>query len=278
MANVLITGCSSGFGLLSALEFARKGDNVFATMRDTSKAGELERARDEEKLSITVLPLDVLDDASVTKAVADAIASAGSIDVLVNNAGAELRSPIELATDEEVKWQFDTNVFGLLRVVRAVAPLMRERGSGAIINVGSLAGLVAAPYAGLYSASKHAVEAITEAMHYEMSPFGIRVSVIQPGAFDTGFGSRAREAAAFTSGSPYSERAEKFAEAFGKLRAGPPQDPQDVAKAIYEAAYREGPKLQTLVGADANMIAGVRKAMDFEGFEQTMRKTLDWWD
>jgi NAD(P)-dependent dehydrogenase (short-subunit alcohol dehydrogenase family) len=280
MANVLITGCSSGFGLLSALRFARNGDTVFATMRNTGKAGELERIRDAEKLPITVLQLDVLDDASVTRAVGEAIAAAGKIDVLVNNAGMELRGPIELADDDEIKAQFETNVFGTLRVIRAVVPAMRERGSGTVINVSSLAGVVVPPYGGFYAASKHALEAITEAMHYELSPCGIRVASIEPGAFPTNFRSSIVSARRFTKDSPYYERFERFQASLDKLThpEGAPADPEDVAKAIYEAAYSESPRLRTIVGNDAKLISTVRKQTDFEGFEQAMRKTLDWWD
>lgn len=276
MARVLITGCSSGFGLLSALRFARNGDTVFATMRDTTKAGELERARDEEKLPIQVLQLDILDDASVKKAVA----AAGRIDVLVNNAGMELRGPIEAAEDDEVRAQFDTNVFGTLRVIRAVLPAMRERGSGTIINVSSIGGVVASPYGGFYSASKFALEAISEALHYEVAPYGIRVAVIEPGGFQTNFRSNIRDARAFTPDSPYYDRWQRFQASLDKLirPSGEAADPDDVAKAIVEAAYTESPKLRTLVGADAQFIAGVRRSTDFEGFEQAMRKTLDWWD
>lgn len=274
MANVLITGCSSGFGLLAALHFARNGDTVFATMRDTSKAGELERIRDAERLPIQVLHLDVLDESSIVKAVA----AAGRIDVLVNNAGFEIRSPIELADDDEVRRQFDTNVFGLLRVIRAVAPQMRERRSGAIVNVSSLAGVVAVPFAGLYSASKHAVEALSETLYYEMHPFNVRVAIVEPGAFQTSFDDNITRARRFTEDAPYYDLMERFEKSRGVLNTGEPPDPNDVAKAIYEAAYTESPKLRYLVGADAQMIVGVRKATDFEGFEQAMRKTLDWWD
>lgn len=279
MANVLITGCSSGFGLLGALKFARGGDTVFATMRTPSKGAELEKARDAERLDLRVLPLDVTDQASIDKAVAE-IEAKGGVDVLVNNAGYELSSPIELAQDDEVRGEFDTNVLGILRTVRAVAPHMRARGRGSVINVSSVAGIVAPPFGGWYAASKHAVEAISEALYYELKPFGIRVAVIEPGAYETGFGGNITPARNFTVDSPYRAAYDNFQQAMGRLREGPAtgNDPQQVADAIYDAAYTEAPKLRYICGADANMIATVRRATDFEGFENAMRQTLDWHD
>ena len=133
----------------------------------------------------------------------------------VNNAGIELRGPIEECSDDEVLVQFDTNVFGLLRVVRAVLPVMRAQGSGVIVNVGSLAGLVARPFGGLYSATKHAVEAITESLHFECAPFGMRVAVIEPGQFETELLNNAITAAEFTDDS-------HLQGGVGSLRRSPP--------------------------------------------------------
>lgn len=277
MANVLITGCSSGFGKLAALHFARKGNTVIATMRDTKKGAELERTAADEKLTLSLGQMDILDDASVTRAVADAT-RIGPIDVLVNNAGMELRSSIEDANDAEVRRQFDTNVFGTLRVIRAVLPGMRARKSGTIVNVSSVTGIVPPPYAGFYAASKHALEAITEAMHYELSPFGVRVVLVEPGAFQTEFSNNAFDAARFNETSPYWDHAQRFQEALsGLLRPGGASgDPDDVAAAIYDAVHDAQPKLRYVVGADANMIIGVRKQTDFEGFEHAMRTAMNW--
>lgn len=274
MASVLITGCSSGFGLLTALEFARKGDHVFATMRNVAKASALEKIRDAEKLPIEIVQLDILDDASV----AAAFAKAGQIDVLVNNAGMELRSPIEEASEAEIRKQFETNVFGTLRVIHAVLPAMRARGSGTIVNLSSVAGIVGVPYGGYYSATKHALEAITETMHFELSSFGVRVISIEPGAFRTELGSNAFTAARFDEKSAYWGLSERFAAARTKLAPaeGVPSDPADVARAIYDAVHDETPRLRYLVGADAQLIGAVRKQTDFEGFEAAMRQTLDW--
>ena len=275
MANVFITGCSSGFGLLTALRFARAGDPVVATMRTPARApAELTGPITKERLPITITRLDVCDPASIETAVHDA----GPIDVLVNNAGIECRSSIEDADDAEVHKQFETNVFGTLRVLRAVLPQMRARGRGTIVNVSSIAGLVARPFGGLYSASKHALEAITEALHFEVQPLGIRVVLIEPGSYGTRLLDNAYTAARFTSSSPYWPTSERFEEALAVLREGTGgmQDPQEVADAIHAAVHDRQPKLRYLVGRDAQMIATAYQQLDFEQFEQAMRQSMRW--
>lgn len=279
MAVVLITGCSSGFGLLAALQFARKGDTVYATMRNTSRAGELEQAKQAESLPIEVAPLDVTDDESVASAVHQIIGKAGRIDVLVNNAGIGGQGPIEETDIEEAKEVFETNFFGALRVIQAVLPHMRKQRSGTIVNVSSLAGRVAPPFEGIYSASKYALEAATEALYYEVHPFGVRMLLIEPGGFETSFGNNRRVARRFTEGSPYQEFHQRFEQAMTRLPGRDEHaDPQVVAEAIYNAVYDEEPKLRYLVGQEAEMIGGLRKQMDDAQFEQTMRQALDFWD
>lgn len=275
--NVLITGCSSGFGLLSALEFARNDDTVFASMRNLAKSGDLEKAAAAEGLSVHIAQLDVTDPQSITRCVDDIIAKAGSIDVLVNNAGVELQCPVEEATDEEVQWQFDTNVFGTLRVIRAVVPHMRAQKRGAIVNLSSVAGVVGPPYSGLYAATKHAIEGFSEALHFELQAWNIRVSLIEPGLFETNFGSNIRMAAAWNEQSPYWERFQKFMTARAKL-APEPQDNRIVAQAICDAAYSEAPQFRRPAGADAALVTGAHKSLTFEAYENAMRQTLDWWE
>ena len=279
MATVLITGCSSGFGKLSALHFARKGDTVFASMRNIAKADELEQAKQAEGLPIEIVQLDVTDDASVEGAVRQVIDASGGIDVLVNNAGLGHHGPVEETDDDEVKEIFETNFFGALRVTRAVTPKMREQKSGTIVNVSSLAGRVVAPYGGIYSASKYALEAASEALHYELHPFGIRVLLIEPGGFETAIESNRRLSRRFTEGSPYLELEQRFEQSLTRLPGGNERgDAQAVAEAIYNAVNTDQPKLRYLVGEDAQAIGGLRQQMDDEQFEQAMRKTLDFWD
>ena len=279
MAVILITGCSSGFGQLAALEFARKGDTVYASMRNTAKAGPLEQARDGDKLSIHVVQLDVTDGDSVSKAVKQVIDAEGRIDVLVNNAGIGANGPIEETDVDEAKEIFETNFFGALRVTQTVLPQMREQKSGTIVNVSSLAGRVAPPFDGIYAASKYALEAASEALYYEVHPFGIRVLLIEPGGFETNIGDNRRIPRRFTEGSPYVELHQRFEQAMTRLPTGGERaDPQVVAEAIYQAVHDDEPKLRYLVGKDAEMIGGLRRQMDDQQFEQTMRQTLDFWD
>ncbi len=146
--------------------------------------------------------------------------------MVVNNAGIELLGPVHLATDEEVGRQFDTNVTGVVRVVRAVVPHMVANGSGAIVNVGSLAGLVGTPYSGLYSATKHAIEAISESMHFELSQHGIRVRVVEPGQFATQLNANSFKSAAMTPESAEFARSQRFHTARRSMVNGEPADPQ----------------------------------------------------
>lgn len=273
MSNVLITGCSTGFGELAALTFADRGHRVFATMRTPGKSAALAARTD-----ITQIALDVCDTDSVNDAVAQAIAAAGSLDILVNNAGIETFGAVHLFSDDEVARQFDTNVTGVVRMARAVVPHMRANGGGAIVNVGSLAGLVGTPYGGLYAASKHAVEALTEAMHFELSHQGIRVSVVEPGQFATQLGSNSAVTAAMTPSSDEYARWQRFRDAQRTLVNGQPAPAQQVADVIYLAATERPGRLRYPVGADAELVIGVKSQMTFEEFDVTMRATLDWYD
>jgi len=279
MANVLITGCSSGFGLHTALLFARRGDRVFATMRTPGKAATLTQAIRDEGLPIVELALDVCDPGSVAAAMETALAVPGGLDVLVNNAGIELRSSIEDADDEDVRCQFETNVFGALRLMRAVLPAMRARRGGAIVNVSSIAGLVSRPYGGLYAATKHALEAISEALHYEVAPFGIRVVLVEPGQYGTQLLANAFPGRRFTPESPYWARSTVLDERLARLLPGGTSgDPMEVAEIIHAAVNAPEPRLRHLAGHDARMLATTYRQLAFEKYEQAVRRALDWWD
>ena len=279
--NVLITGCSSGFGELAALTFADRGHRVFATMRTPGKSPALNARPD-----ITQLPLDVTDEASVTAAVDAVLAAAGRLHVVVNNAGVELFGAVHLVSDAELLRLFDTNVFGVVRVLRAVVPPMVAAGGGTIVNVGSVAGIVGPPYSGLYAASKHAVEGLSEALHFELSQQGIRVRVIEPGQFTTALGANAVYAAAMTPDRPEYARFQRYREAQRSLKPaeaagdaaaeGVGTGPQLVAEAIYRAATEQPGRLRHLVGADAELIGGTKSTMPFEDFDRVMRLALNW--
>lgn len=185
---VLITGASSGFGRLSSELFARSGAKVFATMRGLPRpeAEELRKLAKDEKLDLTVLELDVLDEGQVNQAVAEAERLTGrGLDVVVNNAGIGITGPVEVQDMEATRLAFDTNVFGYHRVARAALPAMRARKSGLVVAISSQLGRVIAPFAGHYSATKFAVEAMFEQLAYEVAPHGIEVSIIEPGGYPT---------------------------------------------------------------------------------------------
>jgi NAD(P)-dependent dehydrogenase (short-subunit alcohol dehydrogenase family) len=265
--------------LRTALQFIRKGHNVFASMRDTSISGELEKAAQDENLSLEIVQLDVTDDASVQRATAEVISKSGQIDVLVNNAGFGFHGPVEEANMDEAKLMFETNFFGPLGLIQTILPGMRERRSGTIVNVSSLSGVLAEPYNGIYAASKHALEAMSESLYYESHPFGVRVLIIEPGGHDTRGYWRSREERRFSEESPHFEYGNRFMEAVTKQLPGAekPGDPQVVAEAIYDAVYDDEPKLRYLVGAEAD-VATLRRQLSDEEFEQAMRTTLDIWD
>jgi NAD(P)-dependent dehydrogenase (short-subunit alcohol dehydrogenase family) len=258
--------------------FAERGHHVVATMRDPSKAGPLLEAATAAGVAVEVVELDVTSSDSVDRAVDAVVASNGGIDVLVNNAGIEVFGAIHLLSDDEASRQLDTNVIGIVRVARAVVPHMVRQGRGAIVNVGSVAGKVGVPYSGLYAASKHGVEAITEAMHFELAHLGIRVAVVEPGQFATGLSGNSVIAAAMTEDTPEYIRYQLFRGRMRQLVGGQPADAQLVADVIYEAATSTEPRLRWPVGDDATLVLDTKAAMSFEEFEAAMRTTLDWHD
>mgnify|MGYP001611224576 FL=1 len=182
---VLITGCSSGFGLLTAARLSAKGYTVVATMRDLKKEGNLTSEVNRRGGAVEVLQMDVTDKQSVTRAVERIKMGHGRIDVLVNNAGYGIGGFFEDLTDEEIRAQMETNFFGVQNVTRAVIPLMRQCGRGKIINISSAAGFSASPAFSAYNASKWALEAFSEGLRYELQFFGIDVLLIEPGTYKT---------------------------------------------------------------------------------------------
>jgi NAD(P)-dependent dehydrogenase (short-subunit alcohol dehydrogenase family) len=262
MSRALVTGCSTGIGRATAIELTKRGFDVVATARRPQTIEDLDVA--------ATLALDVDSDASV----ASAVAAAGPIDVLVNNAGFGVIGPVELVPLAEVRRMFETNVFGVIRMIQAVLPQMRERESGTIANVTSLAGRVAPPFDGFYSATKFGIEGLSEALHYEVGHFGIRVVLIEPGAFETNFG--ANELMFGREGGPYDELAKQWDASRDKLPANDTSNGSEtVAAAIADAIEAKEHTLRHPVGADAELVTSVRAQLDDATFESTMRETLD---
>jgi NAD(P)-dependent dehydrogenase (short-subunit alcohol dehydrogenase family) len=187
MKNIIITGSSNGFGLKAAKDFADKGNKVYATMRNPNgKNANAKADLESHSTNIKVVDMDVTDEASVKEAMATILAEAGSVDVLINNAGIMYLGITEAFSVEQAKFQMETNYFGAIRVMQAVLPSMRKAGSGLIINTSSLVGRMSPPFFGTYTATKHALEGYTQALRYEVSPFGVDVVLVEPGPFGTG--------------------------------------------------------------------------------------------
>jgi NAD(P)-dependent dehydrogenase (short-subunit alcohol dehydrogenase family) len=261
LSVVLITGCSSGFGLEAALAFARRGDTVYATMRNLAKSDRLRGRADAEGLPIELLALDVDEDASVSAAIGEVESSHGAIDVLVNNAGVGYEGPVETIDIDLARALMETNLWGAVRTIRAVLPAMRARASGVIINVTSVAArLPGTAYNGWYGASKHALSALSEAMVVELDGFGVRVACIEPGFFSTEIG-RNRLVQRSTEGTdgtdPYAADQAWLADFYLKSSEGSGGDPVVVAEAIVQAAVDPATPLHNLVGDDAAMFLDV---------------------
>lgn len=240
--TVLITGATAGIGRRTALDLAAKGMRVFATGRNPAALTELEQSGGSNLIAFR---LDVTDADSIAQARERVIADTHGygVDVLINNAGYGDLGPAELVSDADMRQQFDTNVFGLMSVTRAFLPEMRERGAGRILNVSSIGGRITMPLFGIYSASKYAVEALSDALRMELRPFGIRVVLIEPGPIRTEFTSRAMDNADKyrDPSSPYAAvvaRAEKLAEFSEKQSVGP----EVISRAIQRAIRSRRPR------------------------------------
>lgn len=238
---VFITGSNSGFGRLTAETLARQGYSVYGSMRDTTGknaalASEIVDLAAKESLDLNVVDLDVTDDASVERAIQHILATAGHIDVVVNNAGIFLQGPLEAYTLDQIHHQFDTNVYSVMRINRAVLPSMRARRNGLLIQVGSIVGRIALPGVGLYSASKFALEGLTEAYHHELAALGIDAVIVEPGTYPTGLGGKTIFAGDQTRIAPYSALLAQVSAAAEASTSETSQatapNPQEVADAI----------------------------------------------
>jgi NAD(P)-dependent dehydrogenase (short-subunit alcohol dehydrogenase family) len=265
MARIaVVTGTSSGIGLATSLELARKGHHVFAGMRNLAKAGPLREAAAKEDLPVEVIELDVTSQDSTARAFATARAQ-GPVDVLVNNAGVGGATPLELVPEDEHRQIFETNYFGAIRCIQAVLPEMRERRTGAIVNVTSISGLVATPNQIPYSASKFALESAGEALAVEVRRFGIRVVNVEPGVIMTSIFDNAATATRYDKTSPYKQIMRRNGKFFAAgFRAGAP--PQLVAETILAAITTPDYKLRWLVGSDAVAMATGRPRLSDEEY------------
>ena len=262
MTTVLITGTSTGIGLATALAFGRAGHRVAATMRNPDGAPALlAEAVAREHLPITVIPMDVDTDTSVRNGMARIDREIGPIDVLVNNAGIERRGSVEELPLAEFRAVMETNYFGVIRCCQAVLPAMRQRRSGCIINVASVAGHVAVAPMAAYTASKFALESLSECLAQEGKAFNIRVAIVEPGIIDT---QMARNIGTVGAPSPYSQRRRMAALFTTALKS--PVSPSVVADKILEIAVGDTAQLRHPVGPDAEPFLGWRRGMSDEAW------------
>lgn len=278
----IVTGSSSGIGLAASLALARAGHTVHATMRDTSRSGRLDDAASAEGLDVRVSQMDVDDDSSVEAAVSRALGGAGRLDVLVNNAGYGAVGAVEDIPMGEFRAQFETNLFGVVRVIKAAAPAMRRtaaEGAAAgggpgptIVNVSSVAGRIGFPATSAYISSKFALEGLSESLAYELAPFGVRVVVVEPGVIKTNFFDSMRMCEA-PAGSPYADMTAKVVSNV-RMMVELGTEASEVADAIARAASSDKPLPRYVVGNDAVMFLEARKSKTDAEFVEYMSKEL----
>jgi NAD(P)-dependent dehydrogenase (short-subunit alcohol dehydrogenase family) len=267
----IVTGSSSGIGLDASVTLAQNGFLTYATMRNLDKSSIVKAAADKEQLPIKVVQLDVTDDHSVKDAIRDIVSEAKRIDVLINNAGFGLVGAFEDLSIDEIKDQYETNVFGLIRVTQAVLPIMREQKSGIIVNISSGAGLFGYPGGSAYVSSKFAIEGLSESISYELDQFGIKVVLIEPGFIKTNFSNAMAIAKkAQDPSSPYSQMMQKIQTRSNEMaKTGSSVDV--VTKAILKAVATERPNLRYLAGKDVETWAANKKTMSDSQFHDMMQ-------
>jgi NAD(P)-dependent dehydrogenase (short-subunit alcohol dehydrogenase family) len=272
----LVTGSSSGIGFETALLLARNGIYTYATMRNLSKSEEILACTRNDNLQLETLRLDVTDEGSISEAIDMIIDKKDRIDILVNNAGYSLLGPLELLHLDEIKEEFETNFFGIIRLIQCVLPIMRKQRYGKIINISSLAGRIGFPLSSAYGSSKFALEGLTESLGYEVQNFGIHVILIEPGVIKTNLVNNMKlgneimklqdrdDNKIIDGDSPYAEIINKRISAF-KPRYEKGSSPKIVAEKVLEAAISDNPKARYLVGGDAlKMIERRNNATDEE--------------
>ena len=271
----IVTGSSSGIGYATSLLLARKGFYTYASARNIDKSASLGSIANTERLPLKLIQLDVTDDSSIKAALEKIVLEKGRIDVLVNNAGYGLFGAFEDLTLDEIKAQFETNFFGVIRVTQHVLPTMRiQGGGGVIVNVSSINGRVAFPVISAYVSTKFATEGLSESIAYELGPFGIKVILIEPGAIGSNFmkGSVLPKRA-LDPQSPYSELVKKVSAKISSDHENATQ-PEEVAKAIVDAISTEKPEFRYVVGNDAVSLSEARKNMSFSEFQKMITQNI----
>jgi NAD(P)-dependent dehydrogenase (short-subunit alcohol dehydrogenase family) len=269
----VVTGSSSGIGYETSLMLARNGFLTYATMRNLNKSENIKVVATKENLPIRINQLDVTDDVSVKNTVQAILSETGRIDVLVNNAGYGLNGAFEDLAMDEIKAQYETNVFGLIRTTQSVLPIMRRQKSGIIVNISSGAGRFGFPGSSAYISTKFAVEGLSESMSYELEPFGIKVVLVEPGVIRTNFVTVVAKKSQDPN-SPYSQIMQKTATAFENMMANASSSPDIVAKVVLNAVTNENPNLRYLAGKDVETWLDSKRNMSDEEFYKMMKQNL----
>jgi NAD(P)-dependent dehydrogenase (short-subunit alcohol dehydrogenase family) len=270
----VVTGSSSGIGYETALILARNGFKTYATMRNIEKGVSLNSIAEKENLFIKIVQLDVTDQSSVKNAVETIHDESGKIDVLINNAGYGLVGALEDVSMEEIKSQFETNFYGLIRVTQAVLPIMRNQGSGKIVNISSGAGRFGFPTGSIYVSTKFAVEGLSESLAYEVEPFGIKIILVEPGVIKTNFFNASNTTKkSLNPNSPYFKMYQNMGSGFSKMIENG-STPDVVAKTVLEAISNDMPKLRYLAGNDVKQLLEGKTNMSDEDFFSMMKQNM----
>ncbi|HET9806360.1 MAG TPA: SDR family oxidoreductase [Nitrososphaeraceae archaeon] len=274
----LVTGCSTGIGNITSLTLARNGFYTYATMRNLDKSSNIKEISSKESLPLEVLQLDVTNNESVKNATEVLKAEKNRIDVLVNNAGYGLIGSIEEISIKELKEQFETNLFGMVRMIQSALPLMRNQkeDSSKIINLSSIGGILGYPLSAAYSSTKFAVEGLIESMVYELEQFGIKTILIEPAfVIDTNFHNNVKvpeKIASRSYSSPYKEFTQKLFENYGNVQNEYQTKAEDVAKIILEAAISDNPKQRYQVGKYSEMMVKTKYTCSDSECKNIMQK------
>ncbi len=269
----VVTGCSSGFGLLGAVELARSGYEVVATMRDTSRQADLLQAAAEAGVRgrITVMELDVTDHAQLDEVVHEVLARFERIDVLVNNAGFALGGFADEVPLSKWREQFETNVFGLIAMTQAVIPTMRSNRRGRIIQLGSISGLVGFPGLSPYNASKHAVEGFSEALRHELRPHDVYVSIVEPGSYQTSIWEKGLSEMSSAAESAQADRLQALRTQV-EATAASAGDPHEVARLIARIAEQPKPRLRYPIGKGIHATLFAKRMLPWRIWERLVSR------
>ena len=268
----LVTGSSSGIGYETALALARDGYHTFASMRNTSKAKELRKIADKENILISVIELDVDKEDSIVDAIKKVMSDANRIDVLVNNAGYGQFGCTEDVSIEDFRKQFETNFFSVVRIIQEVAPIMRNQGSGIIVNISSVAGRIGLPGSTAYISSKFALEGLGECLRYELGMFGIKTTLIEPGVIKTNFFDSMKTSDSKTD-PKYKQLTDKMLAGL-KMMVELGTAPSQVADVVIKAIHDEEVLPRYIVGTDAAMFMEAKNSKSDLEFEKYMSKEL----